>query len=419
MSELINNSIKRKAILKNVLRQLHEGKTVKEVQQEFGELAREATHSEIAEIEQMLIAEGVPVSEVQRLCDVHVALFREGLDAQHPPETIPGHPVHTFIQENEAILSLLDQMQNNLLASDMGRNLVRIEAFRFLADKLALVDCHYRRKEYLLFPFLEKHGFMGPSQVMWGIHDQIRAQLKKLKELLAQNGEYSILESVFLNAAHSIREMMYKEEKILFPASLERLTEAEWAEILRQEHEFGYFLIKPGDEWQPSRVAAPQPDPRQASLPQDQENAVHLADSGQAGGNGCTLLNTGLLTSKQIDLLLRHLPIDITFVDENDLVQFYSQTRERIFDRNPAIIGRKVQNCHPPHSLDRVQRILDDFRAGTRDEASFWIHFAGKYVHIRYFAVRDENNRYCGTIEITQDIAPIQAIQGEKRLLDD
>ena len=116
--------------------------------------------------------------------------------------------------------------------------------------------------------------------------------------------------------------------------------------------------------------------------------------------------------------MLRNLPVDITFVDENDTVRYFSQTRERIFDRTPAIIGRKVQNCHPPQSLSRVQQILDDFRAGSRDSAEFWIPFGPKFVLIRYYALRDEQGLYKGTLEVTQDIAPLRAIDGEKRLLD-
>jgi PAS domain S-box-containing protein len=130
-------------------------------------------------------------------------------------------------------------------------------------------------------------------------------------------------------------------------------------------------------------------------------------------------LNVGKLTAKQVNLLLQNLPIDVTFVDENDQVAFYSQSRERIFARTPAVIGRKVQMCHPPASVDKVQKILDDFRSGKRSEAAFWIQMKGKFIHIRYFAVRDEENTYRGTIEVTQDITEIHQLEGEKRLLDD
>jgi hypothetical protein len=130
-------------------------------------------------------------------------------------------------------------------------------------------------------------------------------------------------------------------------------------------------------------------------------------------------LNIGALSAEQIDLMLTALPVDITFVDENDEVRFFSQTRERIFPRSPAIIGRKVQNCHPPQSVDRVQRILNDFRAGERDVAEFWISMQGMFIHIRYFALRDAAGAYRGTIEVTQNIAPLRALEGERRLLNE
>jgi uncharacterized protein len=130
-------------------------------------------------------------------------------------------------------------------------------------------------------------------------------------------------------------------------------------------------------------------------------------------------LDTGILTLQQINLMLRNLPVDITFVDEHDTVRYFSQSRERIFERTEAIIGRAVQNCHPPQSVHRVERILNDFRSGKRDAAEFWIQMGPKFVHIRYFAMRDAAGNYRGTIEVTQDLAPLRALEGERRLLDD
>jgi DUF438 domain-containing protein len=130
-------------------------------------------------------------------------------------------------------------------------------------------------------------------------------------------------------------------------------------------------------------------------------------------------LDTGALTAQEVNWLLRHLPVDVTYVDQEDTVRFFSQTRERIFPRSPAIIGRKVQKCHPPASVHRVQRILDDFRAGRCDQAEFWIQLDGKYIHIRYFAIRDQGGAYQGTLEVTQDITHIRTLEGERRLLDE
>jgi uncharacterized protein len=409
MSEYINNVTRRKEILKNVLSQLQDGTSIEAVKTEFGQLAQETTSNEIAEIEQMLINDGMPVESIQALCDVHVAVFRDGLEQQRPAETIPGHPVHTFRAENQVILRMLDEMHKTLDQAAAAQSPALLRTFGFQLGELFNVDRHYLRKENLLFPYLETYGFQGPSKVMWGIHDSIRAALREVNTLAKDRGaSFPELQDRFAQLQNMMREMAYKEEKILFPAALEHLSEGDWASIRAQEDEFGYFLVVPGSEWRPLTAAdlhAP--------------TSTMAMDPSSLNPTGMLNLHTGALSLAQIDLMLRTLPVDITYVDENDTVCYFSQTRERIFDRTPAIIGRKVQNCHPPQSVGRVQRILDDFRAGLRDSAEFWIHMGPRFVHIRYFALRDEQHSYRGTIEVTQDIAPIQALQGDKRLLDD
>jgi PAS domain S-box-containing protein len=273
------------------------------------------------------------------------------------------------------------------------------------------INKHYLRKENLLFPYLEKHGFYGPSSVMWAIHDDIRAKLKELQQILTKYRDYdfaalvSAMKQVAQPLSTAITEMIYKENNILYPAALERLSDAEWLAIKEQSAELGYCLIQPGDEW-PQAITKEQP----AAAAQPAEAPVIPS---------ALSLDTGSLTPQEINLLLKHLPVDITFVDKDDTVRYFSQTPERIFPRAKAIIGRKVQNCHPPASIHVVNRILDDFRQGKRDVAEFWIQMKGKFVHIRYFAVRDENGAYVGTIEVTQDITRIRELTGERRLLED
>jgi DUF438 domain-containing protein len=198
--------------------------------------------------------------------------------------------------------------------------------------------------------------------------------------------------------------MFYKEENILYPMALEKLNEKEWLEIHTQEPEVGYCYVEPGDQWPSGMVAT------ETALP---PTVVEMV------AEGMLHLDTGTLTAQEINGILTHLPIDITYVDKDDTVRFFSQTKERIFPRSPAIIGRQVQKCHPPASFDRVQRILDEFRDGVSDEAEFWIQMGGKFIHIRYFAVRDEQGEYQGTLEVTQDVARIRKLQGERRLLNE
>ncbi|MBN1814392.1 MAG: DUF438 domain-containing protein [Anaerolineae bacterium] len=393
MSEYINNQSKRKEALKDVIRQLHEGKTVDEVKAEFAALLQGVGGDDIAEIEQALIAEGLPETEIKRLCDVHVAVFRETLDAQEEPASAPGHPVDTFRAENEAAAKVLDALDGAIRVSDWA------QARKGLA-KLQEYDRHYLRKENVLFPYLEKHGFTGPSSVMWATHDDVRAGWKYLSKLLAGEPDAAQVTEVFEPLAIAIREMFYKEENILFPTALEKLTLEEWAEIRAQEAEVGYCYVELDGAWIPGETA-----------PRSAEPAPAVGD--------LVPLNTGALTLQQIDWLLTNLPVDVTYVDANDDVRFFSATKERIFPRSSAIVGRKVQKCHPPASVHRVQRIVDDFRAGRRDEAEFWIQMGGKFIHIRYFAIRDEQGVYQGTLEVSQDVTAIRALEGERRLLDE
>ncbi len=403
MSEHINNVSQRKEALKKVIKRLHAGESVEALQQEFGDVIRGATAAEIAEAERALISEGVSVSEIQRLCDLHVAVFRETLDEEPEPESLPGHPVFTFRMENEVTMRLLEVMDETLKAYKNGDE----DSFASLiqqAKDLGTIEKHYSRKENLLFPYLEKKGFEGPATVMWGVDNDIRGQIKQFKlHISSPNPDATEAINQFEALAQNIKEMIYKEEKILFPAALERLTEKEWGEIRQQEEEIGYFNVTPRDTWKP----------------EEQDQTETSSEPPSETVSGLISLATGALTRDQVNLMLTHLPVDITFVDENDRVRYFTQGRERIFDRSPAIIGREVTKCHPPQSVHKVQIILDDFRSGKRDVAEFWIQAAGNFIHIRYFALHDSDGEYKGCIEVSQEISHIRALEGEKRLLDD
>jgi DUF438 domain-containing protein len=430
MSEFINNVTRRKETLKSILRQLHAGKAVDEVKAEFAALADEISAEEIAEVEQALISEGMPVSEVHDLCDVHVAVMRDALERGDHPEAIPGHPLHTFKLENDAAESALQGLRRAFEAYKAHPEEHTLAMLRRQAQALLDFERHYSRKENILFPYLEKYDFYGPSQVMWQTHDQIRALWKSLLKALPDQpssdpAQLSAIQAILDPLEQTIRDMFYKEDKILFPTALKLLKEADWVAARRQESEIGYFTVQPGSQWPLKATVQPAAIPVQvigavvALKPAaEAASAVPAANGALPLPNGGLPLQTGALSLEQIDLMLRSLPVDITFVDENDEVRFFSQTPERIFPRTEAIIGRKVQKCHPPQSVHRVQQIVDDFRSGARSEAEFWIQMGGKFVHIRYFALRDAQGAYRGTLEVTQEVSSIRALQGERRLVD-
>jgi DUF438 domain-containing protein len=390
------NREQRMKILREIIGALHDGGSLEEAKKRFAEAVGDVEASEIAAMEQELIKNGLPVSEVQRLCDVHVGAFRHALDEHAEVQVPTGHPVDTYLAANKVITGLADELGEATRDVERGDDAgAAFEKALSVVDKIGGIENHYQRKENQLFPILERHGITGPSQVMWGVHDEIRARLKTVREAArAKDPEKFVAEAPAL--ARDLVEMVYKEEKILFPMSLQTLASEEWGEIRRGEDELGYVLAKPSAPWP--------------------EDAGAGSDARPSAGSLLGLM-TGELSLEQLNLLLTHLPVDLSFVDENDTVRFYSEG-ERIFPRSPAVIGRKVQNCHPPKSVHTVQEILDSFRAGKKDVAEFWIQLKGRFIHIRYFAIRDDGGAYRGCLEVSQDVTGIRELEGERRLLE-
>ncbi|AIQ21545.1 DUF438 domain-containing protein [Paenibacillus sp. FSL H7-0737] len=420
MSELINNrevdvpeQTRRQAMLKEIIKELHAGKSVEEVKARFEEAVGDVTVAEISAMEHSLMTEeGIPVSEVQRLCSVHTAIFKGSIEQIHrssKPEEQPGHPVHTFKLENREIERLVN-FRLDLHAAKFQKNDSEELIFKLLEDLSLLLDLdkHYSRKENLLFPYLEKYGIYGPTKVMWGVDDHIRRMIKEAKAALSSySGNAADIGVQLTEIIKEVNEMIFKEENILLPMSLDKLTEDEWVKIARESDEIGFCLTAPEQEWIPERAA----EPEGAAL---QGEAV-----GAAPQEGFIRFETGLLSLHQLETVLNHLPVDLTFIDENDVVRYFSHGKERIFARTKAVIGRTVQNCHPPQSVHVVEKLLEDFKEGRKDAEDFWINIKDKFIYIRYFAVRDETGRYMGTLEFTQNIAPIRALEGQKRILSE
>lgn len=400
--------VARQNALKQVIRELHAGGDKEELKIRFGKLIKGVSAPEVARMEQALIDEGMPAEEIKRLCDVHVEIFKDAIEIQDRPEVPPGHPVHTFMKENRASEDLMSRIS---LSIGMLGHPIRLEAFERhrqelvdLFEELAKVNIHYTRKENQLFPMLEAHHFTGPSQVMWSIHDDIRAGIKQAREAFSRSDPESAV-AALKTAVQAIRDMIFKEEHILYPTSLNMLSEEEWIKVMEGEADIGYAWVDPDEGW---------PDEtRVAEKPAAPEPVAPLSDV-----TGTLGLNTGGLTLEQINLILTHLPVDLTFVDKDDRVAYYSEGSGRIFPRSPAIIGREVRNCHPPKSLHMVNKILDAFKSGDKDTADFWITLGGKFIYIRYFAIRDPQGRYAGTLEVSQDLTGPRRLEGENRLLD-
>jgi len=407
MSELINNRAHRIQTMKEIIRHLHQGKAPDQVRDQLRQLVRETDASEIAAMEQELITEGMRVEEVQSMCDLHSSVLREILVQPIQPFIPPGHPVDTFREENLALGEAVGRMRAVMRrvaglpdAAEPGEELA---AWRQAYNDLMDVEKHYQRKEHLLFSCLERHGITGPSKVMWGKDDEVRALLKTLGEALAARGAVTaewriVIDTLAEPALVAVEEMIYKEERVLFPMALTTLTEEEWGEIWQQSPQYGYCLVEPREGYQPPRPT----DPARVAV---------------VASNESLLFPTGALTPEQIRGLFGALPVDLTFVDAEDRVRYFSEGPDRVFARSKAILGRKVQHCHPPKSVHIVEQILEDFKRGRHGVAEFWITFHGRFVHIRYFAVRDTQGSYLGTLEVTQDLTRLRALDGERRLV--
>ncbi|MBN1835964.1 MAG: DUF438 domain-containing protein [Spirochaetales bacterium] len=410
MSETKDESARnRQEQLKTIVSDLHEGSDVKSVRRRFAELIRNVSPEEIAEMEQALIAGGVPVEQVQQVCDVHVQVFEEALGRQKKARSLPGHPVHSFVEENKAVRRILRRLRPLLGQAARGRGLRELEE---ALEDLSRIDIHFQRKENQLFPVLERAGFTGPAKVMWGKDDEIRAQLREVKSAL-RDKDLKTLKGKGAALIRGIRRMIFMEERILFPTALRRLTVRDWAEIRRGEGAIGYAWIQPGNLWDPSVVLAGGAG---GDVPEARDERA--GDVRPAAGAPEIPLDVGQLTGEQVNLLLKNLPVDITYVDEQDRVRYYSQGKERIFPRSPAVIGRAVQNCHPPASVHVVEKILESFKRREKDTAEFWLTLGGRFIHIRYFALFDSEDRYRGVLEVSQDLTGIRALEGERRLLD-
>ncbi len=401
MSEFINNKEMRKETIRDILKQLHEGKSVEDVKEQFDKVFGSVSATEISEAEGALIAEGMPVAEVQKLCDVHASIFKGSVVDIQPkkdPSNLPGHPVHTLKLENREIEKRIALVREALagIATKEGREKL-IKGLISLQD----VNLHYQKKENLFFPYMEKYGISAPPKVMWGVDDEIRAELKAARDLLEDdcNGAEEI-RPVLEAALTKTEEMIFKEEEIMVPMLLENLSQEEWKLAADESGSIG-FIVENVATWNPSPNLAASKPPVQNEPKSD----------------GLVRLPSGLFSVKELTAMLNTLPFDITFVNKDDEVGFFSEGKERTFPRTRAIIGRNVSNCHPPASVHIVENIVEDFKSGKKDEENFWIKAGPKYILIKYFAVRDENGEYLGVLEVTQDIKPIQEISGEKRLV--
>ena len=426
MSELLSNLRYKKEKLKKLLKDLHEGREVEILKEEFKEVLKSISPIEIPLVEQELLKEGISAKDIAKMCDLHVEVFRESLEKSLNIDEIPqGHPLHTLILENRNIMK--DAEVLSIHARSIENSL---ENIRILLKQLSQIGrTHYNREEMLIFPYLERRGITAVPTVLWTKHDEIRYKIKYLNELLKgfKNPDLESLKEQALKLSQLLSDMVYRENNILYPTLHILLSEGEWRAIKEQEELFGYYKVIPGNDWKPSEkpvypfeIDPNVPPEKLMNLPQSLKNVVGVRlkpDESRFVRENDLKLDEGYLSLEEVSTIFKTIPVDVTFIDKDDRVRFFSGG-ERIFPRTPSVLGRPVQMCHPPRSVHIVNKILKAFKSGKRSSAEFWINMGGKLIYIRYIPVFNSEGNYLGTVEVTQDVSSMKKLEGEKRLLD-
>ena len=393
----------RQGRIRNFIERLSSGEDLDSVRKDFVQEFSHVDAQEIMTAEQTLIKEGMPVSEVQRLCDVHSALFH-GVASEPPPgalshdeihaqaasvnpddiDALPeGHPLTILRAENAALDALLDTIEGEL--DGAKRTDVMLQHILALGD----VRSHYIKKEELLMPILYDYGVTGPSQVMWGIDDEMKRELAMIiKALKVDEETLPMYEARIRALTQRIREMIFKEEKILFPLSLRYFTQMEWYRCYHDLPDMGISFGVPIPAW-----AEAQPW-------LDQE-AARLAQS-QVGGK--LQFPTGELSMEQLTTILQLLPVDITFIDKDDVVRFFTNEGQ-VFTRPLSALGRDVINCHPPEIIPVVRNLIADFKAKKRTQMIVHRYIRERPIRVQYQAMYDKSGEYIGTVEFVTDHA--------------
>lgn len=397
----------RKRKLKEMIKRLHEGAPPEQVKEQFKQLIAGVDSEDIARVEEELIREGMPREEIKRLCDVHLLVFKDAL-AGEKRLAPPDHPVGILMEEHKILLeyagSLLKVLAELQKPGQAGLMAGQTEHVDHIVKHFKDSEKHYLREENVLFPYIEKHGVTEPPKIMWMEHDEIRSIKKALYATADDRKGVPVadwarrLEPEAKRLADMLAGHFNKENNVLFPTAMKLFSENEWEAVRKEFDEIGYCCFTP-----PRGVAKVAAAAEKIPPPTVSKDDVSF--------------RTGRVTVEELTAILNTLPVDISFVGKDDTVRYFSDNKDRIFVRTTAVLGLKVQQCHPQKSVDRVEQILHDFRDGKRDSAEFWINMKGRMIYIRYFPVRSSSGEYLGCLEVTQDVTDIRKLEGEKRLL--
>lgn len=369
---------------------------------------------EFAYTEQKLKDMGFSDEKVHENMNELIALLDEILE-KNTLNLPNGHPIRTYIEENTAIKRLLAEMDTEV------EKAYQREKWSEMVEKIYQFNIHLSRKQNQLFSKLEEKGFDRPSKIMWTFDNEVKQAIRRLVDAVKEGKSREDVIPCYQQMREAIVDLMEKEELVLYPTSIKLISEEEFAVMRIGDDEIGYCLV---DHPAPFTVRRSKSEPvaEEMSGSGFMKELMELAAKYQIGGakgeKEVLDVKQGKLTLEQINLIYQHMPMDFSFVDENDLVQFYTDTTHRIFPRSAGVIGRNVMNCHPRESLHTVQEIIEAFRSGRQDRAEFWLEMGEKFIYILYIAVRDKDGNFRGVLEMMQDVAHIRSLTGQRRLLN-
>ena len=382
--------LERQEKLKELMLRLHQGEKEEIIQEEFNQYFDSISPYEIQVMERNLMQEGITYEEIMRLCKIHASLMSAKVESGEgmPDFEKEGHPVMVLKKENLALRGAIDRIERLLQAYVSSKDEDLLKGLKRQISLLDQFENHYLRKEYALFPIMESKGITAPPKVMWGVHDEIREIYKNFKQAFDEQAD-DVMEQ-FLVAKEELLEMIFKEENILIPMVAQAFHVDDWEKMAQDTPQYGYCIVTPEAEWKVEK---------KPSTIQSKEEIQETGD---------IPLSTGSLSLEQLDLLLNLLPMELSFVDKDNIVKYYNEGNgeEKIFKRTKSAIGRDVINCHPPKSHAIVTKLFEQLRSGQKEKEEMWFKKEDKMIHVTYHAVRNAQGEYMGVLEYVQNIAP-------------
>ena len=382
--------LERQEKLKELMLRLHQGEKEEIIQEEFNQYFDSISPYEIQVMERNLMQEGITYEEIMRLCKIHASLMSAKVESGEgmPDFEKEGHPVMVLKKENLALRGAIDRIERLLQAYVSSKDEELLKGLKRQISLLDQFENHYLRKEYALFPIMESKGITAPPKVMWGVHDEIREIYKNFKQAFDEQAD-DVMDQ-FLAAKEELLEMIFKEENILIPMVAQAFHVDDWEKMAQDTPQYGYCIVTPEAEWKVEK---------KPSTIQSKEEIQETGD---------IPLSTGSLSLEQLDLLLNQLPMELSFVDKDNIVKYYNEGNgeEKIFKRTKSAIGRDVINCHPPKSHAIVKQLFEQLRSGQKEKEEMWFKKEDKMIHVTYHAVRNAQGEYMGVLEYVQNIAP-------------